>query len=228
MNRSWVEKFYTECGREVSLAYNTFNQTNHWGITLVTGIVALAFITSIKYVEGELKIVYPNIAYWFVVIVAWIIMIRFFVRSCLALVNMYRWNNLIYAASKLLSLADGHPDALVFEKNFAKKVKAYFYDWRSPIPMQKLVWECFRLIYIWFLLPLLGLIIWGLVVLYEQTLWLLGLLIFILPTGWEIYAFLTYRGFKYQPLDLENEIDVVEIWFSSRNEVKKGDTDEKS
>ena len=217
MNRTWIEKFYEECGREVSLAYNTFNQTNNWGITLATGIVTLAFITSTKYVDDKVVITYPNIAHWFVVIIAWVIMTRFFVRSCLALVNMYRWNTLIYAASKMLSLPEDHPDVPVFERNLAKKVKAYFYDWRSPIPLRKLVWECFRLMYIWFFLVLLALIIWGIIALHSQTLWIVGVLVFLLPTGWETYAFLVYRGFKYQPLDLESEPDVAKLWLGERD-----------
>jgi len=212
MNRSWVEKFYTECGREVSLAYNTFNHTNNWGITLATGIVGIVFIAAIRSVQGEVTIIYPNVAYWFVVILAWVIMTRFFIRSCLALVNMYRWNTLIYAASKLLSLPTDHPQIPIFERNFAKKVKAYFYEWHSPIPLRKLVWECFRLMYIWFFLILFCLVTWGLVALYGEALWPVGLSLFAMPTAWEIYSLLKWRGFRYQPLDLENEPDVVALW----------------
>lgn len=213
MDRSWIEKFYCECGREVSLAYNTFNQANNWGITLTTGIVGIVFISAIRSEQGAITIIYPNIAYWFIIILAWVVMTRFFVRSCLALMNMYRWNTLIFAASKILSLPPEHPEVPIFERNFAKKVKAYFYDWRSPHPLRKILWECFRLMYIYFFLILFGLIIWGFVVLYGQTLWAIGLLLFFLPTVWEIYSLLVWRGFKYQTLDLENEPDIATLWF---------------
>lgn len=216
MERSWVEKLYQECGREVSLAYNTFNHTNNWGITLATGIVATVFIASIKSVEGQITIVYPNIAYWFAVIIAWVIMIRFFVRSCLALVNMHRWNTIIFATSKLLSLPKDHVQAPIFERNLAKKVKAYFYDWCSPIPMGELIWECLRLIYIWFFLIMLGLILWGLIALSDKQIWwVVGILLFTIPTAWEIISFVRYRGFKYQPVDLEAEPDIGKLWLDS-------------
>jgi hypothetical protein len=218
MNRSWVEEFYKECGREVSLAYNTFNHTNNWGITLATGIVAIVFIAAIKSVGGEITIIYPNLAYWLVVVVAWVIMTRFFIRSCLALVNMYRWNTLIYAASKILSLPDEHPHLSLYERNFIKKVKAYFYDWRSPIPKKKLLWECLRLIWIWFFLILLCLVLWGAITLYGQTLWIVGVLVFLIPTAWEIYSFSIWRGFKHQPLHLDKEPDITNIWLGKNED----------
>lgn len=221
INRSWVQQFYQECGREVSLAYNVFNHTNSWGLTLTTGIVAVVFITAIDTSGSQVTFQYPNIAYWFAIIVAWIIMIRFYVRSCLALVNMYRWNTLIYASSKILSLPEGHANLSVFERNFIKKVKAYFYEWRSPIPRRKLVRECFRLIYIWFFIILIGLIIWGAIALYDgQMLWIGGILLFLLPTAWETYSFLTYRGFKFKSLDLEDEPDITNLWLGTEEKAR--------
>lgn len=225
INRSWVQQLYQECGREVSLAYNVFNHTNSWGITLATGIVAVAFITAIDTNGSQVTFQYPNIAHWYAIIVAWIIMTRFYVRSCLALMNMYRWNTLIYAASKILSLPEGHASLSVFERNFAKKVKAYFYEWRSPIPRRKLVRECFRLIYIWFFIILIGLIIWGAIALYDrQILWIGGILLLLLPTSWETYSFLTYRGFQHQSLDLEDEPDITNLWLETEEEIRPAET----
>ena len=221
INRSWVRQFYQECGREVSLAYNVFNHTNSWGLTLTTGIVAVVFLTAIGINGSQVTFRYPNIAYWYAIIVAWIIMVRFYVRSCLALVNMYRWNTLIYAASKILSLPRGHASVPVFERNFAKKVKAYFYEWRSPIPRYKLVRECFKLIYIWFFMIIVGLIIWGAIALYDgQMLWIGGILLLLVPTAWEIYSFLTYRGFKFKSLDLEDEPDITNLWLDTEEKAR--------
>jgi uncharacterized BrkB/YihY/UPF0761 family membrane protein len=146
-------------------------------------------------------------------------MVRFYVRSCLALVNMYRWNTLINAASKILSLPEGHASLPVFERNFAKKVKAYFYNWQSPIPRRKLVRECFKLIYIWFFMIIIGLIIWGAIALYDgQMLWIGGILLLLIPTAWETYSFLTYRGFKLKSLDLEDEPDITKPWLETEEE----------
>lgn len=95
VDRDWIEKFYGECGREVSLAYNTLNQSNNWGITLITAVLATSFIGSMKVESGSLKFYYPTIYHWHYIIVAWVVLLRFFVRSALALLNMYRWNSLI-------------------------------------------------------------------------------------------------------------------------------------
>jgi len=112
---------------------------------------------------------------------------------------------------------------LLFERNFAKKVKTYYYDWQSPTPLRELLWECFRLIYIWFFLILFGLIIWGFVVLDGESLWPVGFLLFLLPTIWEIFSLFTWRGFKYQPLQLEDEPDIATLW-PGGSEVKPSGT----
>ncbi len=106
MERKWLEQFYEECGREVSLAYNVLNQTNNWGVTIAAAVVAAGLLDSIRLVGAKLEIFYPTIPHWYLVIFAWVIMVRFFVRSALALTNMYRWNELIKASMKVLSLPD--------------------------------------------------------------------------------------------------------------------------
>ena len=143
-NRAWIEVFLKECGREVSLSYNVFNQTNNWGITLAAGIIGIVFLSAVDTSQGIVTISYPGIISWILIIIAWVIMLRFYVRSCLALVNMYRWNSLIFAANKVLSIPEHHSFINIYYGNFAKKVRAYFYDWRSPIPFRKIAWERFR------------------------------------------------------------------------------------
>ncbi len=135
-------------------------------------------------------------------------MLRFYVRSCLALVNMYRWNSLIFAANKVLSLPEQHSFINIYYANFAKKVRAYFYDWRSPIPFKKLAWECFRLMYIWLFIILIGLIGWGAIKLRGEEFWWLGIAVLIIPTAWEVYSFVRYRAFKYTRLILEHEPEI--------------------
>ena len=121
---------------------------------------------------------------------------------------MYRWNSLIFAANKVLSLPEQHSFVNIYYGNFAKKVRAYFYDWRSPIPFKKLAWECFRLMYIWFFIILIGLIGWGAIKLRGEEFWWLGIAVLIIPTAWEVYSFVRYRAFKYTRLILENEPEI--------------------
>jgi hypothetical protein len=212
MNRDWLKQFYGECGREVSLAYNVLNHTNSWGVTLVAGVLALAIIGTVRAENGNINLTYPTIIHWFYVIVAWIIMVRFFMRSCLALTNMYRWNTLIYAAGAILSLPEGHKELPVFERNFIKKVKAYFYDWKSPKHRIDVVWHSLKLIYLWFFLILLALIIWGLVGLERNGVYIIGVLLFVVPTALEIRWFFTWEGLRYEALDLEKEPEITQLW----------------
>jgi len=216
INRSWIENFYTECGREVSLAYNVLNHTNTWGITLTSAVVLLAFLSSIETKSGVLSLHYPTLIHLYIVIICWVIMCRFFVRSCLAYTNMHRWNTLISATSKVLSLDDDHPDLPVYQNNFIKKVKAYYYDWNSPIPQWKIIWNNLKLMYLWFFLILFALIIWGFVQIDHDLWWKLGFPIFIFPTLLELWFFKKWYGLNYKSLEqeLEDEKDITELWLN--------------
>lgn len=215
MNREWIEKFYSECGREVSLAYNVLNYTNNWGVTLATAVIAIALISTVGIRDSGIVLRYPTTVHWFVVIVAWIIMSRFFVRSCLALTNMYRWNTLIKAAVKVLSLSENHADLPVFERNFYKQVKTYFFEWKSPIPQSKIAWNTLKLMYLPFFITLFVLIVWGFIALDRTWIWGIAMAIFIGVSTWEARQFLTWYGLQYEAVDLEDEPEVTEIWARS-------------
>jgi len=214
IDREWIKQFYTECGREASLAHEVHNNTNTWGVTLVTGVVAVTFISAVRFEDTGVALKYPTAALWFVMIGAWIITCRFFVRSCIALSNTYRWNTLAIAATQILSLPADSPHSPLFERNFAKKVKAYYYDWRSPIAQRKLVWTTLKLMYLWFFLIFFGLLMWGFVELDRDKSWLVGLLLFLIPTAAEAYWFVTWRGFKHEKLELEKEPEITLLWQS--------------
>lgn len=141
MERGWLEKFYTECGREVSLAYNVLNQSDTWGVTLVAAILATSFIGAVRVENGVVTLLYPTSIHWFYVIGGWVIMLRFFTRSALGLVNMYRWNELIKACAKVLSLPEGHPALPVYKRNCAKKIDAYYLRWKSPASRRRVFGE---------------------------------------------------------------------------------------
>ena len=211
MEREWLEKFYTECGREVSLAYNVLNHSNSWGVTLVTAVLATGFISLVKFESGKMTLDYPTIFHWFYIIIAWIIMLRFFVRSALGLTNMYRWNTLIYASSKVLSLPEESPILPVYLRNCHKKIDAYYYRWKSPISQRKIIWENLKLMYFWFFLIVLALFVWGAIVLVKNWLYYVGIGLFVVSTIIESIWFVNWRGFKYEKLDLEKEPDIIKL-----------------
>jgi len=211
MEKQWIESFYKECGREVSLAYNVLNQTNTWGVTLGSAVLTAGFLGAIKLEVGHIYFNYPNIYQWYFVIVAWIIMLRFFVRSALGLVNMYRWNALIVASTKVLSLPEGHVSRPLFLQHLCDAIDAYYYKWQSPIKRTKLLWNNLLLMYLWFFLIILVFFVWGLIKLPKDIYFWLGISAFAIPLVVEVILFLNWRGLKYQKIDLRGP-DIVKIW----------------
>jgi hypothetical protein len=217
MERKWLDSFYKECGREVSLAYNVLNQTNNWGITLAVAVVATCFLGTARFEGGSITLAYPTLLQWYLVIFGWIIMVRFFVRSALGLVNMYRWNELINSTCKVLSLPESHPDIPLLNRNLAKKIEAYFFRWRSPKTRWFIVWHNLKLMYLWFFIILLSLFTWGIIGLEKTVLFWVGLILFIVPTIIEIVWFNRWHGLQYQGLELEVEKDLKEILDEKRD-----------
>lgn len=218
MNRRWVEQFYTECGRELTLAFNTLAQTNNWGMVLITGVLAAFSIGAIEIGNGEpdvVRLLYPNVAHWYYVIGAWVLCLRFFVRSYLPLTNVYRWNALSIAAIKVLSLPDQSPHLPVFERNLARKIQTYLHDWRSPQSKWFLIKGTMKLMYLWFFVILLGLFGWGLFTLRPDGAYFLGVGFFVIPTIVELYWFLSYEGFEYEDPGCEEEKEkICKIWLA--------------
>jgi len=212
MEKSWLEKFYTECGREVSLAYNVLNHTNTWGVTLITAFLATIFISAIEFKGGNLTLHYPTTIHWFLVIGAWIALMRFFVRSALGLANMYRWNELIYSSSKVLSLPENSPAVPIYIRNCAKKIDSYYYRFHSPVARWKIVWHSLKLMYLWFFIAVLVLFIWGLLVLDRNWQYYLGIAVFIVAVLLEFFWFVRWHGLQYEKLDLEEEPSILQLW----------------
>src|SRR5574341_1741574 len=53
-DQKWLEAFYKECGREVTLAYTTLNQMKNWAM-----IVVAAAISGLSF--GTASDTYPNV-----------------------------------------------------------------------------------------------------------------------------------------------------------------------
>ena len=216
MERSWLEKFYTECGREVSLAYNVLNHTNTWGVTLITVFLGTIFVSAIEIKNSEFVLHYPTTIHWFLVIGAWIALMRFFVRSALGLANMYRWNELIYASSKVLALEQDNLALPVYIRNFSKKIYTYYYYcFKSPKPRYQIIWHNLKLMYLWFFIAIFALFVWGLFVLVRGWQYYFGISLFIFSTFLEVIWFLKWHGLKYEKLDLEEEPEITDVWLST-------------
>src|SRR5258708_13880256 len=84
---AWIDTFYKECGREVTLAYTTLNQMKNWAMT-----VAAAALSGLAF--GTKSADYPN-KYMFVgVVIVYVFVLRFYIRAMLCYINLCRWNRL--------------------------------------------------------------------------------------------------------------------------------------
>jgi hypothetical protein len=212
MKREWLEKFYSECGRETTLAYNVLNHSNNWGVTLITGIVAAVIIGSINIENNILSFSYPNFYLWIFVIIGWIIMLRFFARSALGLINLYRWNELSKAVASVLSLSEKNPLYPIFERNCIRTIDAYYFQWRSPVKIGKLLLRNMKLMYTWPFVFIFALIVWGVISLERSTYFYMGLGIFFIATIIEIWWLYNWYGLKYKAIEIENLPNITDVW----------------
>src|SRR5713101_1817071 len=71
-DEDWLENFYKECGREVTLAYTTLNQMKNWAIvTAAAAISGLAFGTA----AGK----FPNVPMFTGTVIVYAFVLRFFI-----------------------------------------------------------------------------------------------------------------------------------------------------
>ena len=87
LNRDWLEAFYRECGRKITLAYTTLNQMKNWAM-----LIAAASISGLAF--GTSATNYPNVPMLTGVVVVYVFILRFFIRAILAYINLTRWNTL--------------------------------------------------------------------------------------------------------------------------------------
>lgn len=85
----WLENFYKECGREVTLAYTTLNQMKNWAIVIAGAVISgLAFSSTAQ--KGE----YPNVPMFVGTVIVYIFILRFYIRAILCYTNLLKWNKL--------------------------------------------------------------------------------------------------------------------------------------
>jgi hypothetical protein len=127
----WVDTFYRECGREVTLAYTTLNQMKNWAMT-----VAAAALSGLAFGTGSAT--YPN-KYMFVgVVIVYVFVLRFYVRAVLCYINLVRWNRLQSDCVELRLLPrvkDNQPPKtrIALESQFKEDLQNYYFRWLSPI-----------------------------------------------------------------------------------------------
>ncbi len=155
----WLEAFYRECGREVTLAYTTLNQMKNWAMLVTAAAISgLAFGTSAAQ--------YPNRTMLIGVVVVYTFTLRFFIRANLCYINLSRWNTLQSDCVQLMVSPNADASGQAKNKSalveqLKQDIQHYYHQWLSPINRKVQVFANLKLGFaLLFALPLFFLI-WG-------------------------------------------------------------------
>ena len=133
---AWLQRFYSECGREVTLAYTTLNQMKNWGMAIVGVFISgvIGFGKTDPSQSGHAT----NVVIFVGAVIAYVMTLRFFVRAILCYINLIRWNTLQsdIVSYRLLRRQSKHGRADTEEESRKKlidDINEYYHGWASPI-----------------------------------------------------------------------------------------------
>jgi hypothetical protein len=130
-DEKWLENFYGECGREVTLAYTTLNQMKNWAIVIAGAVISgLAFSGSAK--KGE----YPSVPMFVGTIIVYIFILRFYIRAILCYTNLLKWNKLQSGIVELRLLKSRRNQALSDEqirRNLADDIRFHYFEFLPTV-----------------------------------------------------------------------------------------------
>jgi hypothetical protein len=202
IDRRFLDTFYRECGREVTLAYTVLNQTNTWAVTFFAIVMGPSLIGLVRRPVDAVTFAfdYPNQFVWFYLIFAWGILLRFLQRSALALANMYRWNELATATWEVAALREKHPRQPELNDKLVEAVDRLMMKWGDPRPRHQILWSTLKLMYLIPLAILLYLFVWGFAELPRNALYWGGTCVFIAWTAIELLFFFNWNRGSGQAL----------------------------
>lgn len=128
----WLEHFYKECGREVTLAYTTLNQMKNWAMLIVAAVVSA--VVAMK--KSPTNSSADDLPVYVGALVAYVFTLRFFVRAILCYINLSRWNNLQSAivAYKVAQSSSNAPPKTQDElkAKVLMQIDELYFGWHSP------------------------------------------------------------------------------------------------
>lgn len=162
----WLEHFYKECGREVTLAYTTLNQMKNWAMVIVAAMIS-ALVALAKPSDGKIA---PevHVAMFAAAVIAYAFNLRFFVRAIICYINLTRWNiiqNRILAYQ--LGPYSGGAEAVSEKREenriaLLKDVRELYQQWLSPITRSMQVHHNLKLGFgLVLALPIIFVVLWG-------------------------------------------------------------------
>jgi hypothetical protein len=186
LEEKWLEAFYKECGREVTLAYTTLNQMKNFAM-----IAVAAAISGIAFSKDAQR--FPDERMFVGIVIVYVFVLRFFFRAIICYINLTRWNNLQNACAQLKLLSDtrvtNSRPKKELESVFRYNFQNFYIQWLSPISRSAQIASNLKLGFgLLFALPLFfG--IWGLISLWTSPL-VDGMAVFALGmTVVEVYDF---------------------------------------
>lgn len=202
LDDSWLRDFYKECGREVTLAYTMLNQMKNWGIVVLAAIIS-SVASFGRSPEGTAPIDATRHFAIAVVVgatLAYVFTLRFFVRAILCYINLLRWNTLQAAIVDLkLVPREGSSSAAAADEPSELKlrdaIRDHFHRWLATVPRKSQIASNLKLGFGPLFAISLLLLVWGLVVVWDESL-VRGLAAFTLgATLIEAWDFYTSRFF---------------------------------
>ena len=193
LNDSWLKEFYSEVGREVSLARESQERTHNWVITITAGAIASVWALG----GGSFR--YPTESSFIVVLVMLPLVLRFFVRSCLEYQIFNRWVFIRDALNAYYFSKDMRPELEeIAMSSLIEQIRLYYFQWNQPRSNPKMIWDNLVLAYAWPMLLILVLIIVGFAT-QPPTILVSSTLVLVGPwTVFEVYNFFSYFHNRYR------------------------------
>jgi len=193
----FIENYYDQCGREISLAMATMDSNQNWTITIVSAIIVGIILRGFQ----------PDIWTWSLLIIGLALTIRYFVRSCLAYANLIRWNKIRNKINDLFLFTETDLKKIGKLKEVIATIKKYDVEWLLPLPKRKIISSNLKYGYYYAFISLSLMLIYNAYAVYEDTgfigpkamqifaIGFLGLLVVL----YEIRGFFDSPYFKYKP-----------------------------
>ena len=84
------------------------------------------------------------------------------------------------------------------EKFLIETIELYYFKFKSPRKLGRIIWDNLQLAYLWTFIIVIGLLVWGFVVIPFDNLVTIVVVLAGLFTIYELISFFTYRGFRYE------------------------------
>lgn len=182
-DKNWVQLFYQSVTNQFSLSRESLHNTHQWAISLTFGVVATAL--SVQRSDNP----YPNEYGFIILLLTFPLMLRFFIRSCLEYSIQRKWQAIRNNLDKYL-LNKTNRNFQILKKS----IDLYYFKWKSPVSIWKILWDNLKLAYLWPFVLYIGLIFWGMNKLIMTNLVCISSIVVGIIVIFEIYQFFSYEG----------------------------------